>query len=326
MFTQLDDNKIQTPFGILSGVKTFSRHENGELRDVTLREQNMILTHAGELVPFFDKETPRRKYKPSVQFHENGLVKAVYLEDQQEIQTPIGEFPAELVTFYDTGELHRFFPLDGKITGMWSEEEERALNIPFNFDFGFAKFTAMLIGMTFFKSGDVRSMTLFPGEQIDVVTPSGKIPVRTGFSLYPNGSLESCEPASPAAVQTPIGSISAYDINAIGVNADANSLVFDPAGRVKSLITTSSRIAVLNADGVMKFITPIEVVLPDEENPSEIIPVKISFDYDTDTVALTVQSTFRYHISECKFSIFKSSFTAPSCSPSDCASCSICGG
>ncbi|MDR3209611.1 MAG: hypothetical protein LBT36_03175, partial [Oscillospiraceae bacterium] len=129
-FNLLEGKLLQLPVGVFAGVEAVGRYPGGELEGVRLSERNMLVTHAGELIPYYT-ETARRKLKYSVEFYKSGAVKAVALEDRQELQTPIGEFPAELVTFFETGELKRFFPLDGKISGFWSEEEERALGIPF---------------------------------------------------------------------------------------------------------------------------------------------------------------------------------------------------
>lgn len=140
------------------------------------------------------------------------MVNAVSLEEQQNILTPIGEFPAELVTFYDTGELKRIFPLDGKISGFGSEEDERTLHVPFSFSFDFSEFTALLSSLCFYRSRAIRSIPLFPGEVISVRTPlGGEIRVRNGFSLYESRRLESAEPAVPTPVLTPIGLITTYD-------------------------------------------------------------------------------------------------------------------
>ncbi|MDR0330259.1 MAG: hypothetical protein LBH93_00925 [Chitinispirillales bacterium] len=225
---------IQLPSGVFAGVDSYACYPSGELEGVKLSEKNMLLTHVGELVPAY-VETNRRKNKFSVEFYKNGMVKAIALNDVQEIQTPIGEFPAELVTFFETGELKRFFPQDGKIGGMWSEQEERALAIPLSFDLPFASFTAIISGVAFYQSGNIRSITLFPGETVNISTKHGEISTRNGFSLYESGNLESLEPAVPTLINVPAGAINAFDPDAVGVSGDVNSLVFDEAGEVKAL-------------------------------------------------------------------------------------------
>jgi len=243
----------------------------------------MLVTHAGELVPAYT-ETCRRKNKYSVEFYKCGMIKAVALDEVQEIQTPIGEFPAELVTFFETGELKRFFPLDGKISGMWSEEEEKTLAIPLSFELPFTVFTAIISGIAFYQSGDIRSITLFPGETVPVATRYGEIPARNGFSLYQAGKLESLEPSVPAVIQTPIGALSAFHPNAVGINADSNSLVFDESGQIIALTTAHSRIAAQTTDGRLLLFSPRKVVNPLDDETMITEGLRISFSYGADTV------------------------------------------
>jgi len=230
-FNLLENNIIQLPSGVFAGVASYACYPSGELEGVKLSEKNMLVTHVGELVPCYE-ETNRRKNKYSVEFYKNGMVKAVALNEVQEIQTPIGEFPAELVTFYETGELKRFFPLDGQISGMWSEKDEKALAIPLSFDLPFTSFTAIISGVAFYQGGNIRSITLFPGETISIKTEFGDILTRNGFSLYESGKLESLEPAAPTLIKTPKGRVKAFDPDAVGVSADVNSLVFGEDGDV----------------------------------------------------------------------------------------------
>ncbi len=320
---KINENTLQTQFGIIGGVESFAQYPNGEVKSVTLNEKNMVVTHIGELVPRYGDITPRTKNKPSISFHENGLVKSVYLEEQQEVLTPIGELPAEFVSFFNTGELKRIFPVYGQISGFWSEEDENELNIPLNFEFEFTKFNSKLVGISFYKSGDIRSITLFPGEIINAKTIYGDIAVKNGFSMYENGSLESIEPAFQTTLTTPIGLITAFDLNANGINADSNSLIFNENGQIIQLTTCTDKIAVHSADGKLKFITPIEVENPENIDEKIILGTVIKFDYENDIVKFINDQTYTFSISTSNFNIFKSN-NPTSCSPEDCASCSLC--
>ena len=84
-FMILGNNTIQLHSGVFAGVQAYSRYPTGELEGIRLSEKNMLVTHVGELVPTYT-ETTRRKNKYSVEFHKNGMVKAVALDEQQEIQ------------------------------------------------------------------------------------------------------------------------------------------------------------------------------------------------------------------------------------------------
>jgi hypothetical protein len=284
----------------------------------------MLVTNVGGLIPAFT-ETNRRKNKYSVEFYKEGMIKAVALDEMQEIITPIGEFPAELVTFFETGELKRFFPLDGKISGMWTEEEEKALGIPLSFALPFTSFTAIISGIAFYKTGDIRSITLFPGETVSIKTKYGEITARNGFSLYESGRLESLEPSLPVKIKTPIGALHAYDPNAIGINADINSLVFNEDGSLASLTTFVNSIAA----GESRSITfvPRVVVNPLDDETMITIGLKISFDYKDNTVTIDDgEKETTLPVSGSGFTI--TTHVGPEnnmCDPFKCASCSLCG-
>jgi len=193
-FEVLENGHIQTAYGVFGGVTSYDHYSTGELRGLSLDAPNTVLTHVGELTPFFT-ETTRRKHKYAVEYYKNGMIKAVSLEEMQEISTPIGELPAELVTFYDSGELLRVFPLDGKISGYWSEADERQLHIPLSFEFDFTKFTALIDCVCFYKSGAIRSITLFPGESVVIHTELGETVAERGFSLNEDGTLKTLRPS-----------------------------------------------------------------------------------------------------------------------------------
>jgi len=322
-FNLLENNMIQLASGVLTGVESYSCYPNGELLGVKLAEKNMLATHAGELVPAYT-ETHRRKNKYSVEFYQCGMIKKIALDEMQEVQTPLGELPAELVMFFETGELKRVFPLDGKISGMWSEQEEKTLAIPLSFELPFAAFTAIIGGIAFYQSGVIRSITLFPGETVPIAAQCGEIMARNGFSLYESGKLESLEPSVPVTVQTPIGALTAFDSNAVGVNADVNSLMFDEDGKIIALTTVNNRVAVKVENEHLLLFAPREVVNPLDGESTITEGLKISFDYDTDTVQFDEggNNTILL-ISACVFTITAHSASALTCSPTDCASCSM---
>lgn len=319
-FIKIDDEHIQTSFGIFGGVSGYTCYPEGELESIRLLEKNMIVTEAGELVPAYT-ETPRRKSKASVEFNREGLVIGVALEEQQEIITPLGELPAERVKFYSTGELHRVFILDGQISGFWSEEDEKELNIPLTFDLGFSEFQVMLNSLCFYKNGAIKSITFFPGESAVIETPMGEIETEVGVSLYEKGALQSIEPKNPVLIETPIGRLTAFDSEYIGVNADKNSLVFDQEGRLISLITCDEYIYVQTPEESMEKYAPKLVQHPLLDDELSVKPMKIDFDYEADTVTIDGHV---FKKKECGFTIETFRHPGRHCSPADCASCSIC--
>lgn len=316
----LDEKKLQTPFGIFGGVDNFTCYSQGEIAGVRLSERNMVVTEVGELVPAYT-ETNRRKNKPSVEFDREGMVISVALEQQQEIMTPIGELPVELVKFYSTGELHRVFILDGQLSGFWTEEEERGLNIPLSFDLGFSKFQAMINGLCFYKNGEIKSITLYPGERISIASPVGMVETKVGLSLYESGNLKSVEPAEPVIVNIPIGKIAAYDPDQIGVNADMNSLSFTEEGLVQSLVTCDNSVYVQTEEGDLEKYTPDIKSHPLYDDVLTVSGMKLEIDYHSNELVIR---NHRYSLDTCGFTIEPFQRPGMHCSPSDCANCSLC--
>ncbi len=321
-YIDLGSGNIQMPFGILGGVSSVQKRPNGALESVILTENNVIVTHAGDLYAAYT-QTPRRKHKPSVEFYESGLVKAVALEEQQDVLTPIGELPAERVTFYPDGELHRVFPVDGQLSGFWSEEEEKEMNIPLSFDFGFTVFTAMLTSLCFYKSGAIKSVTLYPGEVIEVNTPLGSFSVRHGFSLYESGELQSFEPAVPVHIQTPVGKLTAFDTTSVGVSADDNSVTLSPDGQVIGLKAGSNRIMAQRDGGPTCWHTPVSKPHPCSDELPYFQPLDLAFGPDSVTITDDTAHTYPLATSHFIVSAFKDGSIG--CSPADCANCSLCG-
>lgn len=320
-YMALDNEHIQTSFGIFGGVKDWKCFPSGELESIRLSEKNMIVTEVGELVPFYT-ETERRKNKPSVEFSKEGMVVAVSLEEQQEVTTPIGEMPAERVKFYDTGELSRLFVVDGQISGFWSLEEERQYNIPLTFQLECAEFTAMINCIHFYKSGDIKSITLYPQEKyISVATPAGIIDTTIGFSLYPSGKVQSVEPFLPAILETPIGKIAAYDTEQLGISADKNSLEFLEDGRISHLVTCDNSIYVQTKEGILKSYHPKIKTHPLHDDMQVVEGLHIWFNYENDQVTIGEDV---FSMKDCGFTV--ENFLRPDmhCSPMDCASCSVC--
>lgn len=319
----VDESHIQIEFGILGDVASMQTYHSGELQSVKLSGKNMVMTHAGELVPAYT-ETDRRKNKPSIEFHKSGMIKAVMLEEQSEIETPIGALPAEYVTFYPTGEIHRVFVADGQISGFWSEEDERAYNIPLSFEFDFAEFSARLNGICFYKNGNIKSITLYPGECITLRTKAGSFNTKIGFSLFESGELKSAEPDEAILINTSIGRFSAFDPNANGINADSNSLEFDESGRIISFSTVSNKVAVQTEQSEFFMLAPEQRQHPLYDDMKITVAMKIGFDFENDAVTITNDEEHTFSMATCGFTVQSIKSEVMGCTPEDCASCSLC--
>ena len=303
----------------IKGITSFTTYDGGELKECKLKDYNLISTKYGDFVPQYGNPGVRTKQLKVLSFHKSGKIKSIYLEQQTEISTSIGIFPAELVTFFENSSINSLFPLNGQISGFWSEEEEGALAQKYDFTFPFGNFSAKIIGLRFYPDGKVRSLILWPTERITIDTPAGKILIRAGFKLFEDGSIESVEPAAPVNVETPIGSINAYDTNAVGIDADKNSLGFDINGRLTSLATFDIIMA-KKSNGEKKVIFP--KLKPGLMEEYEKVPIKLLFGDDTVIIDDGTRTT-DYRISECTFKITGGDYTeATTCG--DCSKCKGC--
>jgi len=266
-----------TKYGRLKGISNIEFYTEGAIKECKLNEYSEIKTIYGNLVPQYDEAEVRRKYKRSLSFYENGNIQSISFQNQTIIDTSIGKLPAELALFYENGEVKRIFPLNGKITAYWTEQNEYKLAEEFNFKFEFGVFKKKIIGINFYESGLVKSLTLWPRDFIEVSTSCGIIETRIGFSLYPNGVIKSCEPRKQTLINTMIGEIHAFDIEAIGINGDRNSLNFYEDGTIKSMSTSLEKITINGADGQVKTHEP--GLKTNKFNPlaTDVIPLKIEF-------------------------------------------------
>lgn len=236
-----------------------------------------IVTRYGPLIPQHTADDLRKRDIIPVEYHANGHPKSLPLETSTIIPTPAGDIPAELVSFHDNGNISRVFPLNGKLSGYWSEADERELARPLTLKTPVGIVTATVISVAFYESGMLRSITLWPGETLSIPTPIGYISTRIGFSFAPDGSLHSLEPAKPTPVETRAGEIIAYDPDAVGLNGDSNSLHFNKKGEVCRITTVTTQLRTVNQDGRTTMHNPEERESLCGDEATETIPMTISF-------------------------------------------------
>lgn len=236
-----------------------------------------IKTNYGELIPQHTTDDLRKKDLIPTVFHENGTPKSLPLEKQTTIITPVGDIPAELVTFHRNGNINRIFPLNGKLSGYWSETDEMGLAHPIILRTPVGPITARIISIRFYENEKLRSITFWPDETVSISTRTGHYATRIGISFYPNGTIQSLEPARPFPVKTMAGEITAYNPDAIGVNGDNNSLVLDTMGNVIQATTTLNRIKTIRSDGKTASFTPEYRESYCSDTEQEVIPMVITF-------------------------------------------------
>jgi hypothetical protein len=268
----------------LCGITSHTTYPNGGLEECSVNERNVVHTSCGDLVPHYSRPDARSKDLKSISFYESGAIRSISLDKQTDVGTPIGLFPAELVTFFEDGVLDSVFPLNGQLGFNWSEEDEKKLAEPYSFGFSFGTVTAKIIGIRFYHSGEVKSLILWPDEAISLDTPAGVFPARTGIRLHKSGALESFEPAAPITLHTPIGVMSCYDVNALTIDADENSVRFDPEGNLTHVTTAGDVIIAGRAIGRRRIASRTRLAL------SEDIPVKLSIHISFDADQVTIDN------------------------------------
>lgn len=266
----------------LHGITQHSDYADGVMAECSLEEPNLVHTGCGNLVPHYSEPSVRSKDLKSMSFYPSGAVRTINLESQTLIPTTIGAIPAELVTFYEGGQLDSVFPLNGQIGFGWTEAEELKLAKPRTFSFSFGKITAKVINVRFYPTGEVKSLTMWPGETVKLKTPAGVFPTRAGLRLHRSGALASFEPAVPIALRTPIGFVQAYDVDALTMAGDQNSVRFDEAGRLSHVATSGDIIIKSLASHTHRISSRTRLALASDK------PVKLAIElsFDTDRVII----------------------------------------
>nr|WP_321256858.1 hypothetical protein [uncultured Pseudodesulfovibrio sp.] len=236
-----------------------------------------IMTNYGELIPQHTTDDLRKKDIIPTIFHDNGTPKSLPLEHQTTIITPVGDIPAELVTFHENGNINRIFPLNGRLSGYWSEVDEMGLARPIVLRTPAGSIATRIISISFYENETLRSITLCPDETVSIATRTNHYETRIGISFFPNGNVQSLEPARPFPVKTMAGKITAYDPDAVGVNGDKNSLVLDTMGNVIQTTTTLSRIKTIRSDGKTTSFTPEFRESYCSDTEQEVIPMVVTF-------------------------------------------------
>ncbi|WP_320041172.1 hypothetical protein [uncultured Desulfobacter sp.] len=292
---------LTTKYGEIAGYQNLEKYASGNSASLIFTERLEIKTPAGRITPQYAVDDHGRRALKPVYFYENGNLKKAPLQKAASIETKYGKISAELVMFYDDGTLKKLFPLNGKLSGYWGEKDEYTLaeNLELQLPCGTIK--AKPINLAFYKTGNIKSITLWPQETVEAKTPIGTIPVKVGISFYEDGSVKSVEPAEPYTVETKIGKISAYDNDPEGIMGDINSLQFNNQGEVTALSTTQNGIILRNAAGGQIKYTPTKKESLCSENVAVTIPLQIEF--TNDTIRFNHSASEEYNLSECSFEI-----------------------
>jgi len=312
---------ISTPKYDLKGIVSCNVFPSGQIKECKLNQYNEIRVGDRVFVPRYKGPDERKKDNKALAFYENGSVKSIAMEERTEVSTGAGSIRAELVTFYEGGEIDSLFPLNGQIGFGWSEEDEERLLEEIHFSFPFADFSEKIIGIRFYQSGKTKCLTLWPKRRIEINTPIGIYPARIGFRLYESGELESFEPAVPIFIKSRIGTIAAFDQNASGVDASLNSVNFYQDGRLKSLATNSDIVVNQISSGERTIIYQ-QLRLDNMTGDMCKVPVIVSF-FDDHVMLDNGVEKKTVSIDDSKFLfLYDQSYIEKKCSPgSDCSGC-----
>lgn len=231
---------INTKYGVLTNCKEVTYHKNAVLATAFTHELTKLDSSVGEITLAYDFSAERRKYIPSVKFYNDGTLQSANLDKQIKVKTARGDFRCEHIAFYPCGAPRRMLHLNGRLSGYWSEQQETELAQITELDLPCGLIKTKIMTLHLYETGTVASLTLFPGMVVPVDTSLGCIKTRIGISFYPNGALQSLEPASPVEAQTPLGKIRAFDTDPIGLTGDTNSLRWDEQGKLCSCKTTDN--------------------------------------------------------------------------------------
>lgn len=313
-------SEVLTKYGNLKGVITPTFYPNGSLKECILEEYNEIETRYGILVPSYEQYDVRKKYTRSISFYENGDIEGIALQKQKKITTKVGSIPAEFITFYNNGSIKRIFPLNGKLSGYWSEDDEYNLaeEVELNVKTGILK--TKFVGIQLYEDESVKSITLWSKDTINVFSPIGYIDLRNGISFYNDGKIKSLEPKNPTLIKTAIGGIKAYDTNVLGINGDSNSLTFSEDGKITSLVSATDEIAIVDRSGNRSIVKQTLKQNLFNNDVMDVIPLKVEFFEDKVRFNNDVKS--EYVIKDNIFIVDHKQYDEQSM----CGNCDECGG
>lgn len=191
-----------------------------------------ISTRYGNLLPCSGASDYRKKHRCAVCLYDSGALKSVYLEEPQVLSFPSGDFQAELITFYEDGNAKRIFPLYGQISAYWSIEEEAEYAPEYDFEIAGGTYRIKPECIFFYPSGKIRSITLWPSDELSIKTPAGLIKTKLGIELYENGSIRSIEPVYGTVISTPTGDIRPFRYRPVMMHAENATLKFTEDGKL----------------------------------------------------------------------------------------------
>lgn len=205
-----------------------------------------VKTKYGYFTACSDASDLRKKYRCPVEYHQNGNVRSIYLQETEEVTLPEGRFQAELMTFYEDGNIKRLFPLYGQLSSYWGVEDE-IVNAPeYVFTIGEQELKIRPQCIYFYPSGKIRSITLWPEDSITVNTSKGPVNTKLGIEVYEDKKIRSIEPSFGTIFKTEYGDAKPFMVRKHMLHSEDASARFDEEGNLISFATLQTYV---EADG-----------------------------------------------------------------------------
>lgn len=308
--------KVATKLGELEGAMCRWAYGNGVPREVKLTAKNRLKTTVGEITPHYCSEREIPYGDSDVLLYSDGAVKYVSLMEAVMLKTPVGVIPCNSLMFYEDSSLkHVFWNDELELEAIHAENFGRGTDeISIHFDtcerFGRIMgsgvnnndYAGVITGVSFYRSGAVKMITIAAGESIEINTSLRKLHVRNAISFYESGRVKAFEPACPVTVDTLIGTFCAYNPLASPGCALECSLSFSEEGYVRSLVTTRNTVSVTvnHKDFVFE---PAEVDNEYFSELTEISPIKVKF-YNNSIMIADRDSNYLFDLSWGAFEVF----------------------
>lgn len=292
---------ITTRYGEIRGIEFRTLFSNSKIDGCLVNMKNVLQTPYGAMIPIYEAEDMGRRTVKPVYFNKDGSLKSISLQNQALLDTPAGKIPAELVIFHKNGKLKRIFPLDGSLSGFWSWKNEYELSEELDLETPVGKIKSRIIGIQFYESGAMKSLTFWPSETVSIETPFGSTTVRKGLAFYETGEIRSFEPAFKTDVPTPLGILSTFDNEPNGIHGDINSVQLSRKGTIDALSTVDHEVEVsIPGKGVKLFKPGVKNnVCGDERKIS--VPMKIRF--TGKTVMFHDNPDYSFDLQRCLFTV-----------------------
>lgn len=287
-----------------SGNHLISRNKNGNIDTVLVSEEVILETSVGNLIPRYTLDEEGRKKEAPVKFYKTGELKSLPLEEATEIPTSIGAVKSELLIFYKNGSLWRSFPLNGQVSGFWTEENEYALAETIEIPTSIGTISVKPIYLQFYETGELESILFWPGEQVKINIPTGEVRIHKGICFHPNGQLKGFEPIDEMTMESPIGSLKVYDRDPNGMHAENHSINFYEDGSIQSITTSSNQVIVTNGSIESQCFSPKIISSYCNENTFFLSPLKIVFEEDRltfindNTPAISLPRSLQYQVTD----------------------------